>query len=132
MLFYYRLNLKNLCITQFVELLQRTRKTTLTMRTKRVLVPQAMTALVGEKRKRPEGKMAEEPPVIPCIAKELNHVLDKWIGDGIIRPFTVSRPPTEEERKTPLFYRIHNYVKHSTKDVRHSVGFFTRSLGRGP
>ena len=38
-----------------------------------------MTTSVGEKRKRPDGKVFEEPPVIPCIAEELNHVLDKWI-----------------------------------------------------
>ena len=60
--------------------------------------------------------MFEEPPVIPCTTKELNHVLEKWIGDGIVRPFTMSRPPTKEERKNPLFCKIHNYVKHSTKD----------------
>ena len=77
MLFDYRLNLENLCITQFVDLLQRTRKTTQTMRTKRVPVPQAMTASVGEKRKRPNGKVFEEPPVISCTVEELNHVLDK-------------------------------------------------------
>ena len=39
MLFDYRLNLENLCITQFVDLLQRTRRTVQTMRTKRVSVP---------------------------------------------------------------------------------------------
>ena len=39
MLFDYRLNLENLCITQFADLLQRTKRTVLTMRTKRVLVP---------------------------------------------------------------------------------------------
>ena len=39
MLFAYRLNLKNLCITQFVDLLQRTRRTAQTIRTKKVLVP---------------------------------------------------------------------------------------------
>lgn len=27
--------------------------------------------------------------------EELNHVLNKWIGDDIVRTFTVSRPPTE-------------------------------------
>jgi len=86
------------------------------MRTKRVPVPQAMTTSVGEKRKRLERKMAEETPMIPCTAEELNHVLDMWIGDGIVRPFTVSRPPTEEERKNLLFCRIHNYVKHSIKN----------------
>ena len=77
MLFDYRLNLENLCITQFVDLLQRTRRTAQTMRTKRVPVPQAMTASVGEKRKRPNGKVFEEPPVISCTVEELNHVLDK-------------------------------------------------------
>ena len=39
MLFDYTLNLENLCITQFADLLQRTRMTAQTMRTKRVLVP---------------------------------------------------------------------------------------------
>ena len=77
MLFDYRLNLENLCITQFVDLLQRTRRIAQTMRTKRMLVSQAMTALVGEKKKRPDGKVFEEPLVIPCTAEELNHVLDK-------------------------------------------------------
>ena len=75
-----------------------------------------MTTSIGEKRKRPDGKVLKEPPAIPCTVEELNHVLDKWIGDGVVRPFTVSKPPTEEERKNPLFCRIHNYVKHSTKD----------------
>ena len=50
MLFDYRLNLENLCITQFTDLLQRTRRTTLTIKTKRVPVSQAMTASVGEKK----------------------------------------------------------------------------------
>ena len=79
MLFDYRLNLENLCITQFADLLQRTRRTTQTMRTKKLSVPQAIIASIREKRKRPEGKVAEEPPVIPCTVEELNHVLDKWI-----------------------------------------------------
>ena len=101
------------------------------MRTKRVRVPQAMTTSVGEKRKRLEGKVFEEPPVIPCTVEELNHVLDKWIGDGIVRPFTVSRPSTEEERKNPLFCRIHNYVKHSTKDCWTLHKDFHKNLREG-
>ena len=70
MFFDYRLNLENLCIAQFADLLQRTRRTTPTMRTKRMPVSQAMIASVGEKRKRPDGKVFEEPPVIPCTARE--------------------------------------------------------------
>ena len=92
---------------------------------------QAMIASVGKKRKRPDGKVFEEPPTIPCTAKELNHVLDKWIGDGVVRPFTVSRPPTEEERKNPLFCRIHNYVKHSTKDCWTLRRLFHQKLREG-
>ena len=57
----------------------------LTMKTKRVPVSQAMTTSVGEKRKRPEGKMTKEPPMIPCTVEESNHVLDKWIGDRVVR-----------------------------------------------
>ena len=89
MLFDYKLNMENLYITQFANLLQKTRRTALIMKTKRVPVSSAMTALVGEKRERLEGKVTEEPPVILCTAKELNHVLDKWIGDGVVRPFTM-------------------------------------------
>lgn len=55
----------------------------MTIKTNRVLVSQAMIALIGEKRRRPEGNMTEEPLVIPCTTVELNHVLDKWIGDGL-------------------------------------------------
>ena len=131
MLFDYRLNLENLYITQFVDLLQRTRRTSQTMRTKRMPTSQAMTESVGEKRKRLDGKVFEEPPVIPCTAEELNHVLDKWIGDGVVRPFTVSRPPMEEERKNPLFCRIHNYVKHSTKDCWTLRRLFQKKLREG-
>ena len=83
---------------------------------------QAMTVSVGKKRKRPDGKVFEEPPAIPCIAEELNHVLDK---------FTVSRPLTEEERKNPLFCRIHNYVKHSTKDCWTLRRLFHKKLREG-
>ena len=101
------------------------------MGTKKVPVPQAMTASVGEKRKRPEGKVFEEPPVIPCTAKELNHVLDKLIGDEIVRLFTMSRPPTKEERKNHLFCRIHNYVKHSTKDCWTLRRLFHKKLREG-
>ena len=57
MLFDYRLNLENLCIAQFADLLQGTRRTAQTMRTKRMPVSQAMTASVGEKRKRLDGRI---------------------------------------------------------------------------
>ena len=90
-----------------------------------------MTTLMGETNKRPEGKVFEEPPVIPCTVEELNHVLDKWIEDGIVRPFIVSRPSIEEERKNPLFCRIHNYVKHFTKDCWTFRRIFHKKLREG-
>ena len=36
--------------------------------------------------------------MILYTAEELNHVLDKWIKDGVVKPFTVSRPPRKKER----------------------------------
>ena len=69
MLFYYRLNLKNLYITQFADLLQRTMRILLTIKTMRVPISQAMTASMGEKRKKPKGKVVDEPPMILCIGK---------------------------------------------------------------
>ena len=131
MLFDYKLNLKNLCITQFANLQQRTRRTAQTMRTKRVPIPQAMTTLVEEKRKRLEGKFVKEPSVILCTAEEQNHILDKWIRDEVVRSFIVSRPPTKEERKNPLFCKIHNYVKHSTKDCWTLCRLFHKKLREG-
>jgi len=77
-----------------------------------------MTASVGEKRKRPEGKMVKEPPVIPCTTKELNHVLDKWIGrkKDRIRCFV------ELIIMSCILLRIAGPF----------VGLFTRNLGREP
>ena len=122
MLFDYRLNLENLYITQFPDLLQRTRRTTLTKKTKRVPISQAMITSVRENRRRLEGKMAKEPLVISCTTEELNHILDKWIGDGIVRPNSI----------------IHFFVGSITmlSMPARTVGPFevslTKSLKRGP
>ena len=91
-----------------------------------------MTMSVGEKRKRPEGKMAEEPPLIPCTIEELNHVLHKWIGDGIVRLLIVSRPSTEEKGRISCFAGFITMSSTLLRTVGPSVGFFTRSLGREP
>ena len=90
-----------------------------------------MTASIGEKTKRLERKVIEEPSVILCTAEEQNHILDKWIRDEVVRSFIVSRPPTKEERKNPLFCKIHNYVKHSTKDCWTLCRLFHKKLRRG-
>ena len=51
MLFDYRLNLENLCITQFDDLLQRTKRTALTMKQREYLYPR-LWQLQWEKRGR--------------------------------------------------------------------------------
>ena len=40
--------------------------------------------------------------MIPCTIEELNHVLNKWIEDGIFKPYKVAKPPIEQERKKPI------------------------------
>lgn len=90
-----------------------------------------MVAFVGEKRKRSEGKTFEEPPMIPCTTAELNHVLNKWIKDRIFKPNQVAKPPTEDERKNPLFCKLHNYVKHATKDCWTLRRLFHKKLREG-
>ena len=87
---------------------------------------------MGEKRKRLEGKVVKEPPVIPCIVEELNHVLDIWIVDRIVRSFIVSRPPIEERERIPCF--VESIIMSSTllRIFGPSKGFFRRSSGRGP
>ena len=97
-----------------------------------MLVPQAMTALVGEKRKRLEGKMVKEPPVIPCTAKELNHVLDKWIGDGILGRSLFPNHLLRKKERILCFAEFIIMSSTLLRIVGPSVGFFTRNLGRGP
>ena len=130
MLFDYRLNLKNLCITQFADLLQRTRRTAMTMRTKRVPVHLAMTVSAREKKKRPKGKMAEEPPMIPFTIEELNHVLDKWIRDGIVRHLLYPSHLLKKKERTFYFARFITMSNTLPRTVGAFVGFFIRSLQR--
>ena len=54
-----------------------------------------MTTSIGEKRKRPDGKVLKEPPAIPCTVEELNHVLDKWIGDGVVGARSAKKSPAQ-------------------------------------
>jgi len=44
------------------------------------------------KKKRPE-----EYPPIPCTDEEMNAVIDKWMADGMLKPFKPSREPTLED-----------------------------------
>ena len=55
--------------------------------------------------------------MISCTTEELNYVLDKWIGDGVVRLFIVSRQPTMSNI-TPSI-------------IGPSGHFFTRTSGKG-
>ena len=66
MLFDYKLRLENLCITQFVDLLQRTRRTAQTMRTKRVLVPQD-PSIHGNSVKAEESERSFYPSIVKTL-----------------------------------------------------------------
>ena len=91
-----------------------------------------MIASIGENRKRPKGKIIEEPPVILCTTEELNHVLDNWIGYEIVKPYPVSRPPIEEEKKNPLFTGFITMSSMPPRNVGPFRGSFTKSYERKP
>ena len=69
-----------------------------------------MAVSTGERRRKTEGREYDTPPPIPCILKELDMLLDKWIADGVFKSNQVSRKPTEEEQRDPYFCHLHNYV----------------------
>ena len=69
-----------------------------------------MVVSTDEKKRNSIGREYKNPPPLPCTPKELDMLLDKWITDGVFKPNQVSREPTEEERRDPRSYLLHNYV----------------------
>ena len=57
--------------------------------------------MVGEKRKR------EEYPPIPCIDKEMNAIINKWMAEGVLRPFKPIQEPTSEDIRKRFYYQDH-------------------------
>ncbi|XP_075633541.1 uncharacterized protein LOC142606008 [Castanea sativa] len=105
----YRAILENLEISQFVQLLQKAKKTAQSVR------------LSSKKRNAPQyhaplRREYDTPPPVPCTSKELDVLLDRWIADGVFKPNQVARESTEEERRDPRFCRLHNYVQHPTAE----------------
>ena len=80
-----------------------------------VLAVSTNEPIVGEKRKREEE---EEYPLIPCTDEEMNAVIDKWMVDGVLRPFKPMREPTLEDMRKPLYCQYHRYVGHGTRDCK--------------
>uniref|UniRef100_A0A2N9EXH7 Integrase catalytic domain-containing protein n=1 Tax=Fagus sylvatica TaxID=28930 RepID=A0A2N9EXH7_FAGSY len=125
----FRAHLENLDISQFAPLLQKARKTALSVKPhsekarEKKSQPQALTvsttaAPTGNKRKRPIEKVFEEPPPLPFTVEEMMVIFDKWVKDEVIKLPQINKPPTEEEKRDPKFCRYHRYVHHPTADCR--------------
>ena len=116
----YRAVIENFEISQFTQLLQKTRKTTQLVRPssdkskEQKPTPQAITVSTVEKRKKSKGREYKSPPPVPCMPKELDVLLDKWIANGVFKSNHVSREPNEDEWRDTCFCWLHNYVQHAT------------------
>ena len=84
----FHAHLENLDISQFSPLLQKARKTTVSIRphVKKVRdkkgLPQALTVSIaatvsGTKQKKSIEKVYEEPPLLPFTAEEMMFILDR-------------------------------------------------------
>uniref|UniRef100_A0A2N9IRR7 Integrase catalytic domain-containing protein n=1 Tax=Fagus sylvatica TaxID=28930 RepID=A0A2N9IRR7_FAGSY len=125
----FRAHLENLDISQFAPLLQKARKTALSVKPhsekarEKKSQHQALTVSTtavptGNKRKRPIEKVFEEPPPLPFTVEEMMVIFDKWVKDEVIKLPQINKPPTEEEKRDPKFCRYHRYVHHPTADCR--------------
>uniref|UniRef100_A0A2N9H6L3 Retrotransposon gag domain-containing protein n=1 Tax=Fagus sylvatica TaxID=28930 RepID=A0A2N9H6L3_FAGSY len=120
----FRAHLENLDISRFGQLLQKARKTALSVKPhtekprEKKNPPQVLTvSTVNNKRKKSnERSFDEAPPPVPCTLEEMKAILDKWVADGIIKLPEVQKKATEEDKKNPKFCYFHRYVHHSTAD----------------
>ena len=129
MLLEFRAHLEILDISQFAPLLQKARKTALSVKPQversrdKKSLPQTLTvstatAPSGTKRKNSAEKAYEEPPPLPFTAEEMMVIFDKWIQDQVIKLPKIHKQPTAEEQKDPKYCRYHRYVNHPTVDCR--------------
>ena len=89
----YRAHLENLDIAQFTQLLQKARKTIVSVKTvekSRADKRSTLHAFVvtssndtRNKKKRGKEKEFEEWLAIPCTTKEMHAIIDKWIAGGL-------------------------------------------------
>ena len=116
----FRAHLENLDITRFAQLLQKTRKTALSvkphieMTREKKNPPQVLTVSVGDSKRRKE--FGESPAPVPCTKEEMIAILNRWVADGIIRLSEVREEVTEEEKRSPKYCHFHRCIKHSTTD----------------
>jgi hypothetical protein len=104
----FRAHLENLDITRFASLLQKARKTAISVKPQveksrdKKSLPQTLTmstttAPSGTKRKNPTDKAYEEAPPLPFTTEEMIAILDKWVQDQVIKLPRISKQPTAEE-----------------------------------
>ena len=97
--------------SQFAQLLQKARKTTLLVKpsvtdkpkAEKRNPPQALVVSSGElaarvKRKRDEGAKQQELPSIPFTDEEIKVIVDKWVANRVLRVIKPSRGPTKEDK----------------------------------
>jgi hypothetical protein len=120
----FRAHLENLDISRFAQLLQKARKTALSVKPhtekpkENKSQPQVLTvSTVNNKRKKSNERSFEEPPPpVPYTLEEMMAILNKWVADGIVKLPEISKKVTEEDKKNPKFRYFHQYVHHSTAD----------------
>uniref|UniRef100_A0A2N9H380 Integrase catalytic domain-containing protein n=1 Tax=Fagus sylvatica TaxID=28930 RepID=A0A2N9H380_FAGSY len=120
----FRAHLENLDISRFGQLLQKARKTALSVKPhtekprEKKNPPQVLTVSTvnSKRRKSNERSFDEAPPPVPCTLEEMKAILDKWVADGIIKLPEAQKKATEEDKKNPKFCYFHRYVHHSTAD----------------
>ena len=61
----------------------------------------------------------------------MNAIIDKWVVDGMLRPFKPIREPTQEDMRRPLYCRYHRYVGHGTRDCRTIRRTFHKKISDG-
>uniref|UniRef100_A0A2N9G273 Integrase catalytic domain-containing protein n=1 Tax=Fagus sylvatica TaxID=28930 RepID=A0A2N9G273_FAGSY len=125
----FHAHLENLGITRFAPLLQKARKTAISVKPQvekgrdkkslsQTLTVSIATTPSNTKQKNPTEKVYEEPPPLPFTAEEMMAIFDKWVQDQVIKLPKTSKQPTAEEQKDPKYCRYHRYVHHPTVDCR--------------
>ena len=120
----FHAHLENLDISRFAQILQKARKTALSVKPyiektrEKKNPPQVLTVSTGDsKRRRSTEKEFREPPApVPCMGEEMIAILNRWVVYGIIKLLEAREQVTEEEKKNPKYYHFHRYVRHSTAD----------------
>jgi hypothetical protein len=121
----FRAHLENLDIIRFAPLLQKARKTAISVKPQvekgrdkksllQTLTVSTATTPSGTKRKNSTEKVNEEPPLLPFTVEEMMAIFDKSVQDQVIKLPKITKQPTAEEQKDPKYCRYHRYVHHLT------------------